>query len=56
MKLNVNDLVEQGLVRKKTYTEGKYKGLSVLKYTKKVFFKRNFIRASGSDSGPAEVI
>jgi len=39
MKLNVDDLVEQGLVRKKTYTEGKYKGLSVLKYTKKVFFK-----------------
>lgn len=39
LKLNVDDLVEQGLVRKKTYTEGKYKGLSVLKYTKKVFFK-----------------
>lgn len=39
MKLNVDDLVEQGLVKKKTYTEGIYKGLSVLKYTKKVFFK-----------------
>jgi hypothetical protein len=39
MKLNVDDLIEQGLVRKKTYTEGVYKGLSVLKYTKKVFFK-----------------
>jgi len=39
MKLNVDDLVEQGLVKKKTYTEGKYKGLSVLKYSKKVFFK-----------------
>jgi len=39
MRLNVDDLVEQGLVRKKTYTEGKYRGLSVLKYTKKVFFK-----------------
>lgn len=38
MKLNVDDLIEQGLVKKKTYTEGKYKGLSVLKYTKKVFF------------------
>lgn len=39
MKFNVDDLVEQGLVKKKTYTEGVYKGLSVLKYTKKVFFK-----------------
>lgn len=39
MKLNVDDLIEQGLVKKKTYTEGKYKGLSILKYTKKVFFK-----------------
>jgi len=39
MKLNVDDLVEQGLVKKKTYTEGRYAGLSVLKYTKKVFFK-----------------
>jgi len=38
MKFNVDDLVEQGLVRKKTYTEGKYKGLSVLKYTNKVFY------------------
>lgn len=39
MKLNVDDLVEQGLVKKKTYTQGVYKGLSVLKYTRKVFFK-----------------
>ena len=38
MKLNVDDLVEQGLVKKKTYTEGPYKGLSVLKYTKRVFW------------------
>ena len=37
-KLNVDDLVEQGLVKKKTYTKGKYKGLSVLKYSRKVFF------------------
>lgn len=39
MKFNVDDLIEQGLVKKKTYTKGMYKGLSVLKYTKKVFFK-----------------
>lgn len=38
MYLNVDDLVEQGLVKKKTYTDGKYKGLSVLKYSKKVFW------------------
>ena len=38
MKLKVDNLVEQGLVKKKTYTEGKYKGLSVLKYTRKVFY------------------
>lgn len=38
-KFNVDDLVEQGLVKKKVYTEGEYKGLSVLKYTRKVFFK-----------------
>lgn len=37
-KFNVDDLIEQGLVKKKTYTEGKYKGLSILKYTKKVFW------------------
>lgn len=37
-KLNVDDLVEKKLVRKKTYIEGKYKGLSVLKYTRKVFY------------------
>ena len=38
MKFNVQDLIEQGLVTKKTYTEGIYKGLSVLKYHRKVFF------------------
>lgn len=38
MKFNVDDLIEKGLVRKKTYTDGKYKGLSVLKYTKSVFW------------------
>jgi hypothetical protein len=38
MKLNVDDLIEQGLVKKKTYTDGEFAGLSVLKYAKKVFF------------------
>lgn len=38
MKLNVNDLVAKGWVKKKTYTDGPYKGLSVLKYTRKVFY------------------
>lgn len=38
MKLNVDDLVEKGFVKKKTYTDGPYKGLSVLKYTRKVFY------------------
>lgn len=38
MRFNVDDLIQQGLVRKKTYTTGLYKGLSVLKYTKKVFY------------------
>lgn len=38
MKINVDDLIEKGLVKKKTYTEGIYKGLSVLKYTRKVFY------------------
>ena len=38
MKFNVEDLVEQGLVRKKTYTTGEFEGLSVLKYSKKVFY------------------
>lgn len=38
MKFNVGDLVEQGLVKKKTYTSGEFAGLSVLKYSKKVFF------------------
>ena len=38
MKFNVDDLIEQGLVKKKTYTEGEYVGLSVLKYTRKVFY------------------
>ena len=39
LKLNVDDLIKQGLVRKKTHIEGKYKGLSVLKYHRKVFYK-----------------
>ncbi|CAM0048799.1 RNA ligase and tail fiber protein attachment cata lyst [Vibrio phage K354] len=38
MKFNVQDLIDQGLVTKKTYTEGVYKGLSVLKYHRKVFY------------------
>lgn len=38
MKFDVSDLIEKGLVIKKTYTEGKYKGLSVLKYHRKVFY------------------
>lgn len=38
MKLNVQDLIDKGLVTKKTYTEGIYKGLSVLKYHRKVFY------------------
>ena len=38
MKLNVDDLVEQGLVKKKTYTSGKFEGLSILKYSRKVFY------------------
>ncbi len=38
MKFNVQDLIDKGLVKKKTYTEGVYKGLSVLKYSRKVFY------------------
>lgn len=38
MKLNVDDLTAKGLVKKKTYEDGAYKGLSVLKYTRKVFY------------------
>ena len=38
MKLNIQDLIDQDLVVKKSYTEGVYKGLSVLKYHRKVFF------------------
>ena len=38
MKFNVDDLVEQGFVKKKTYTSGEFAGLSVLKYSKKVFY------------------
>lgn len=37
-EFNVDDLIRQGLVKKKTYTEGVYKGLSVLKYSKRVFW------------------
>lgn len=35
---NCDDLVEQGLVTKKTYTDGEFAGLSVYKYSRKVFF------------------
>ena len=38
MKFCVDDLIEQGLVKKKTYTSGELEGLSVLKYSKKVFY------------------
>lgn len=38
MKFNVDDLVKKGLVKKKTYTEGPYAGLSVLKYKNNVFW------------------
>lgn len=38
MKLNVQDLLDKGLAVKKTYSYGKYKGLSVLKYHRKVFY------------------
>ena len=38
MKFCVDDLVLQGLVKKKTYTSGRFEGLSVLKYSKKVFY------------------
>ena len=37
-KFNADDLVEKGLVTKKTYVEGEFKGLSVYKYSRKVFF------------------
>lgn len=38
MKFCVYDLTEQGLVKKKTYTSGEFEGLSVLKYSNKVFY------------------
>ncbi|UOK16957.1 putative RNA ligase I/ Tail attachment protein [Vibrio phage phiKT1024] len=38
MKLNVDDLVQKKLVIKKTYTDGPYKGLYVLKYHNRVFY------------------
>ena len=38
MKFCVADLIEQGLVKKKTYNSGVFEGLSVLKYSKKVFY------------------
>lgn len=38
MKFNVDDLVARKLVVKKTYTEGPYAGLSVLKYKNNVFW------------------
>ena len=36
--MNFDDLVERGLVQKKSYTEGPYAGLSVVKYSRKVFY------------------
>lgn len=38
MKFNVDDLVDKKLVTKKTYTEGPFAGLSVLKYKNNVFW------------------
>lgn len=38
MKFNVDDLIQQKLVTKKTYHGGPYHGLSVLKYSKRVFW------------------
>lgn len=38
MQFNVDDLVTKKLVTKKTYTEGRYAGLSVLKYKNNVFW------------------
>lgn len=38
MRFNVDDLIEQGLVSRKRYTEGPFAGLSVLKYKNKVFW------------------
>lgn len=38
MRFNVDDLVEKGLVHKKTYTDGPFAGLSVLKYKNNVFW------------------
>ena len=37
-KFDVNDLIKSGLVRAKTYTEGDFAGLSVLKYHGRVFW------------------
>jgi hypothetical protein len=36
--MNFDDLVERGLVHKKAYTAGEYTGLSVFKYSRKVFY------------------
>lgn len=38
MKFSAKDLVSQGIVKAKTYTEGPYAGLSVLKYSNSVFW------------------
>lgn len=38
--LNVDDLIQKELVQKKTYTDGDLKNLSVVKYTRKVFFNQ----------------
>lgn len=38
MRFNVDDLIAKGLVHKKTYKDGPYSGLSVLKYKNNVFW------------------
>lgn len=46
MKFNAKDLISQGIVKAKTYTEGPYAGLSVLKYSNSVFWDNRW----GEDS------
>lgn len=46
MKFCVKDLISQGIVKAKTYTEGPYTGLSVLKYSNSVFWDNRW----GEDS------
>lgn len=46
MKFECKDLISQGIVKAKTYTEGPYAGLSVLKYSNSVFWDNRW----GEDS------